>query len=213
MSKLLFNIDGINFDQIGIIVSTVSGLVSLLEEKERLSSDDNQSHGKMYDMLSPIKYKEKEIVLNCYAKGKRLEVVRSISSIASIFKAPGTHRLTVYAENGVKLPYEVIRQKSDDATPDFNTSKNLAKFSLHLIENCPVKRVLVSQGGVVTLDFVTDKMITVSWGDGTYDRDLFGTVSLSKNIGAGNQILMIGDIEEINSFTYTNCKDQWDILF
>jgi len=212
MSKLIFKIDNFLLSDCGINVETVSGLFQLPKRKTQISNDDVTSHGKFYDLTSLPKYTERTITLNCFINGtNRLDFINKVNAITSIFDGIGYHRLSLDLGNGTVLPYEVIRADGEPIEPDWNSSKTLAKFKITLVEPIPIKRVVIANGGDVIVKFHTEKLITIGWGDGTYTYDLYGDVSLTKNLTAGAQIVIMGDIEEITNFEITGGAKKWDI--
>ena len=210
--KLIFSIDGVLLSDYGINVESCTGLLNVPKRKPQIVNDDLRSHGKFYDLGSLPKYSERVITLNCFVSSKsRLEAFININSIIGIFDGAGYHRLTAALGSEIELPYEVLRTDGTVVDPTWDSIKTVAKFKLQLIEPIPVKRVVVANGGGVDIQFHTEKLVSISWGDNTYSYDLLGDVDVSKNLPAGTQIVIMGDIEEITNFTLTGGTVQWDI--
>jgi hypothetical protein len=210
--KLVFSIDGVLLSDYGLHVETVSGLIGIPKRKPQISNSDTQSHGKFYDLGAAAKYDEKSITLNCFVvANSRLEFFAKINEIVTIFDAPGLHRLTAALDSEIELPFEVIRVDGDAISPNWNSSKTLARFQLKFVEPQPIKRVVNANGGKISLNFHTDKLVSVSWGDKTYFYDLVGDVSIGNDLTEGTQVVIMGDIEEIKNFNLNGGAVQWDI--
>lgn len=210
--KLIFSIDGKPFSDYGLHVESCSGLLHIPKRKERLSNSDSQTHGKFYDIGAIAKYEERVITLNCFiAATSRLDFFTKVNAITGLFDGTGYHRLLAELGADIKLPFEVIRADGDKIEPTWNTSKTVGYFRLQLIEPIPVKRVVVANGGVVEMAMVTEKLVSIGWGNGTYDYDLSGTIEMSKTLPTGTQIVIMGDIEEITNFNLSGGTVKWDI--
>lgn len=210
--KLIFSVDGTLFSDYGLHVESCTGLLNLPKRKSILANDDIQSHGRFYDLQSRAKYSEKTIGLNCFINAtSRLDFFSLVNDLISVFDAPGLHRLTAALGSEIELPFSVIRVDNAAIEPTWNSDKTVAKFKLTFVEPQPIKRVVVAIGGAVSLSFHTEKLVTVSWGDGTYIYDLSGAVSVSKTLAEDTQIIIMGDVEEITNFQMTGGTLQWDI--
>jgi Cu/Ag efflux protein CusF len=99
----------------------------------------------------------------------------------------------------------------DAISPNWESSKTLARFQLKFVEPQPVKRIINANGGKITLNFHTEKLTSIGWGDGTYFYDLVGDVNVGSELPEGTQIVIMGDIEEITNFELTGGTVQWDI--
>ena len=210
--KLIFSIDGVLFSDYGLHVESCTGLLNMPKRKTILANDDIQSHGRFYDLQTRAKYSEKTIGLNCFVNAtSRLEFFALVNDLIAAFDAPGLHRLTAALGSEIELPFHVLRVDNATIEPTWNSDKTVAKFKLTFVEPQPIKRVLVANGGAVALALHTEKLVTISWGDGTYNYDLVGDISISKTLAEDTQIVIMGDIEEITNFTLTGGTVQWDI--
>lgn len=213
-----YYVDGVNFKEFGVYVSSSSGLVGQLARKEGLSVDWGEYHGKVVDRTRP-RFKERKIVLDCFIEAKsRTDFVTKCNAFFEKFRTSGTQRLKVEFDGTAKpLVYEVYVKDEVDPKKDwgyFNSQLMVGTFKLTLEEDEPVKRVIRFVGsGNCTVGFTSNKKCNIYWGDGTHTYNLSGTVSQSHNFATAGEydIIITGVIEDLSSFT-TNGIVIWNKL-
>lgn len=215
-SDVEYYVDGKNFKDFGVYVSKSSGLVGGLAKKEALSVDYDTYHGVVVDKSRP-RYKERTITLECFieASGKAAFVEWANMFISQFDKA-GDRRLKVeYAGETRPLVFQVDRNDATDIEKVWNDELMVGTFQLKLRECDPVKRVLRFVGiGNANIKFTSIKKVDISWGDGNYDNNIFGsniTVSHNFTLNGVYDIILAGVIEDIMDFS-TNCIVVWDKL-
>lgn len=217
-----YYINGKNFKEFGVYVSDHSGLVGKLEQKERLTVDWDDYHGRVRDKKNK-RYKERYIVLDCFIEASsRSAFVEWQELFLDQFAKDGTQRLTVEYDGKAKpLVYEVDMPDQVDPKAkwgSYNDEMMVGTFQLKLVEDEPVKRVLrhisTAANSVSTINFSCLKMLNIYWGDGKANFNLSGenkTVTHTYAEPGEYDIVITGVIEKITDFT-TNDIVIWNKL-
>lgn len=215
-------IDGVNFKDYGVYVSDSAGLVGRLAQKESLSVDWDNYHGVTRERKRK-RYKERTITLQCFNEASsRSAFVEWVNRFFALFDGDGTHRLTVLV-NGTPKPlvYEVDLQDNTDVDKKwgrYNEELMVGKFTLKLIEDEPVKRVLRhisnANNSKATIKLTSYKYLNIYWGDGTHTFNVAGnetTVEHTYLLPGEYDIIVTGVIEDIELFE-TNAITVWELL-
>lgn len=217
-----YYIDGENFKDYGVYVSASEGLVGRLAQKESLTVDYDNYHGVTRDRKRK-RYKERTITLQCFIEASsRRAFVEWLNRFLTLFDGDGTHRLTVEYDGKAKpLVYEVDIQEEvgvDKKWGSYNEELMVGKFTLKLVEDEPVKRVLRhisnNNNSVATITVSSYKLLNVYWGDGTHTYNVSGnntTVEHTYALPGEYDIIVTGVIEDIEKFE-TNAIIVWPLL-
>ena len=221
-SDVEYYIDGVNFKDFGVYVSSSSGMIGRLERKENLSVDWDNYHGIVRDKRQR-KFKERTINLSCFIEAKsRAQFIDRVNAFLDKFDKAGNHRLKVEYDGTTKpLVYEVELLSEVDPIKKWGKYSNdlmVGTFSLKLTEDEPVKKVLrhidAASNSKVTITVTTSKKLNIYWGDGSHTYNVSGTDEVVEHIyeqPGEYDIVVAGVIEEIDSFT-TDAIVVWEIL-
>ena len=218
-----YYIDGRNFKEFGVYVTKSSGLNGRLKRKQTLTVDWDNYHGTVRDRSKRPIYESREISLDCMIEASgRNAFVEWCSMFFAMFDKQGTHRLKIeYDGNTKPLEYEV--ELLDGADPNkewgqYNSDVMVGTFSMKLIEDEPVKKVLrhisVNSNSVATITTTSSKLLNIYWGDGTHTCNVSGTdktVEHTYTEPGEYDIIVTGVIEDIEKFS-TNAIVIWDLL-
>jgi hypothetical protein len=221
-SDVEYYINGINFKDLSVFVSSSSGLVGRLARKAGLEIDWADYHGKVRDKSRP-RYKERTITLKCFIEARgRSEYVQKVNAFFDQFDGSGTKRFKCEYDGTAKpLVYEVYME--DEADPDkkwgqYNKELMVGTFTIKLVEDEPVKRVLrhvsAANNSEASITFSSYRMVDVFWGDGTYTVNVSGTAVNLKHTYADPgeyEIILAGVVELIDDFSTTEIV-LWDNL-
>ena len=222
VTTLEYFIDGQNFKDFDIRVSSSEGVLDLPKLKTPHTIDWPDYHGEMID-LDNKRYQAREITLNCWMRARgKVDFAQKVNAFQRIFMGDGTQRLMIQIHPTKPLIYEVYNVDGIAHDKRWHDDKMIGTFPLKLKEPDPVKKVLRHQRSsaataTVSVAFKSDYMVTIYWGDGTADYDLYGDFTGSKSIKhtyAKNGIyfpIIAGIIEEITDFT-TNAIIVWDMI-
>lgn len=217
-----YYIDGNNFKDYGVYVSASSGLVGRLAQKDALQVDWDNYHGVVRNKKRK-RFKERTISLECFIEASgRAAFVEWKDRFLALFDGDGTHRLRVEYDGRAKpLVYEVDIIDEMDITktwPRYSEDLMVGTFTLQLVEDEPVKRVLrhvaAEAGTKASFTVSTYKLLNVYWGDGTHTFNVKGdnvTVEHTYEKGGEFDIVITGVIEDIEKFD-TNEIVVWNIL-
>lgn len=216
-----YYIDGVNFKEFGVYVTDSKGLAGRLARKEALTAEWDNYHGIVRDRARP-RFKERNIQLDCMIEASsRFSYIDWVNKFFAAFDGEGTRRLKVeHAGMSKPLVYEVLCLEEADPTKKFgryNEGMMVGTFSLKLVEDEPVKRVLRHVGkanSTCTITLTSAKKLNIYWGDGTHTYNVSGTnkeVSHTYEAKGEYEIIVAGVIEDIEAFT-TNGIVIWENL-
>ena len=216
-----YYLDGVNLKDYGVNVSGSKGLAGRLAQKDALTVDWDSYHGIVRDKQNP-RFKERNIQLDCFLEARsRYEYISRVNSFFAALDGSGTHRLKVeYAGISKPLVYEVICITDVDPNKTwgrYNEQAMVGTFSLKLVEDEPVKRVLRhigAAGSTSSITVTSTKMLNIYWGDGTHTFNVSGsarTITHTYTNAGEYDIVITGVIEEIEAFS-TNDILLWENL-
>lgn len=220
--QLDYYIDGVNLKDYDIRVSSSEGVLDQPKMKTPLSVDWPDYHGEIVD-LDDKRVEARVIKLNCWMRAKgKIDFAMKVNAFHKHFMRNGTARLMISIHPTKPLVYEVYNSDGISHDKRWHDDKMIGTFTLTLREPDPVKRVLRHQRSsagtaAVTVGFKSDKMVTIYWGDGTADYDLYGDYSGANAITHTYQTdgiyypIVAGIIDKITDFT-TNAIIVWDTI-
>lgn len=219
VTQLSYILDGSNLKKWDIYVSESEGLLDRPKMKAPLSVEWADYHGKIID-LERKRVDEREITLKCFMKATgKIDFATKLNEFLDVFSKDGTLRLMVEIHPTKPLVYEVYNEEGVAISKRWNDNLMVGTFTLKLKEPSPVKRVVRHQRisdstKTLNITITTDKAVTIHWGDGTKNEDIYGdNVKVSheyKETGVYYAIVA-GVIEEIKSFD-TNGVIVWNKL-
>lgn len=220
--QLEYYLNGVNFKEWDIRVSSSEGVLDLPKLKTPLSIDWPDYHGEVID-LEGKRVEARTIKLNCWMRATgKIDFAQKANSFARVFMADGTARLMISIHPTKPLVYEVYAPDGIAHDKRWHDDKMIGTFTLTLKEPDPVKKVLRHQRSSaataqITVGLKSDKMVTIYWGDGTKDEDIYGDYTGSKAIkhtyaqDGTYYPIVAGVIEEITDFS-TNAIVVWDTI-
>lgn len=219
--QLEWYIDGVNLKEYGIRVESSQGLVDLPALKATPTIENDNYHGEMVD-LSEKRYQPREITLNCWLKAKgKMDFTERVRKFYSHFDREGTARLMCSIHPTKPLVFDVYSPEGVQPEKKWHDDMMIGTFAVKVREPDPVKRVVRHQrlgetSSTVSVAFKSNKLITVSWGDGEVESvygDCTGENALTHTYANNGvyYVLIGGVIEEITDFT-TNGIIVWQKL-
>jgi hypothetical protein len=208
-ARLSYLISGVNLKDFGVTVSESSGILDLPKLKPPVKVDWPGYHGEVVD-LTQKRVEAREIELKCWmlASGK-VDFVNRLNRFMELFQSDGTQRLTIDIHPTKPLLFEVYCESGLSVSKRWRDEQMVGEFTLKLREPDPVKRVLRHQRiseetKTLTITITTAKSVTIHWGDGAKDYDVFGeNVTISHSYSADGVFFAVitGVIEEITAFS------------
>lgn len=220
--QLDYYIDGVNFKDYDIRVSSSEGVLDQPKMKTPLSIDWPDYHGEIVD-LDDKRVEARVIKLNCWMRAKgKIDFATKVNAFHRHFMKNGTARLMISIHPTKPLVYEVYNADGISHDKRWHDDKMIGTFTLTLREPDPVKRVLRHQRSSaataeVTIGLKSEKMVTIYWGDGTADYDLYGDYTGAKAIkhtyatDGTYYPIVAGIVDKIKDFT-TNAIIIWDMI-
>ena len=200
-----YYIDNYNFKGFGIYVQESTGVVDLPKFKPPTETDWAEYHGVIVDSEKTPRTEARTIQLKCFLKAEnQVDFLTKLSAFQSVFMTKGLKRLAIILTNEVGLFFDVYMSDGLQVTKRWSDSTMVGQFTVNLCEPEPIKKIIRfdSQGSASTLSFQTSEAVSVYWGDGTAQQDLYGNVSLSHTYDeAGIYFAIIhGNIDSITDF-------------
>lgn len=211
IAQLEYYLDGVNFSDFDLHVESSTGVLDLPKLKTPTSVDWADYHGKVID-LTDKRYQEREITLNCWLRATgKMDFTEKVNRIYEHLRQDGTQRLMISIHHTKPLVYEVYCEDGVAPSKRWHDDKMIGTLSLKLKEPDPVKRVVRHQklnasSAELTIELKTEKMVTIYWGDGETDADIYGDrtgANAIKHTYTDNGIyyaIVGGVIEEITDF-------------
>jgi hypothetical protein len=209
VSQLSYSIEGVNFKDFGITVSESSGVLDRPKLKSPFKVDWPDYHGEVID-LTQKRVEAREVELKCWMKASgKMDFIEKLNRFLAIFQADGTQRLAIEVHPTKPLLFEVYNESGVSISKRWSDELMTGTFSLKLKEPEPVKRVVRHQRideatKTLTITLTTAKAVTIHWGDGAKDYDVFGssiTVSHSYSEDGIFYAVIAGVIEDIADFS------------
>lgn len=222
VSTLEYYINGVNFKDLGIRVSSSSGVLDLPKLKALRSTSWTDYHGEVVDLYDK-RVEPRTITLNCWIRAAgKIDFVEKVNQLSRHFMADGTARLMIEIHPTKPLVFEVYAPEGISHDKRWHDDKMIGQFTLKLKEPDPVKRVLRHQcnskeTASVTVGFKSEKVVTIHWGDGTTDNDLWGNftgdnaITHTYKAGGTYYPIIAGVVEDMTDFT-TNAIIVWDMI-
>lgn len=134
--ELAYSIDGQDFKDYGIYVSSSQGLIGSLKPKKGLIAEWPDENGS-YPDLDLICFEERNIVLNCFIRaGSPQQFIERIEAFCAVFYQAGEHTLKLSVGNKA-IEYKVRLADAINVEKKFRERDMIASFSLKLNEYAP----------------------------------------------------------------------------
>lgn len=131
--KLTYSIDGYNFKDYGVYVSSSQGLIGGLKPKKGLVAEWPDENGSCPDLEMSC-FEGRNIVLNCFMKAVSAQrLIEQIEGFCALFYTGGKHSLRLSLESKV-LEYEVKLADAINVEKKFREGEVVASFSVKLYE-------------------------------------------------------------------------------
>lgn len=135
--EMNYSIDGVNFKDYGVYVSSSSGLLGSLRVKAPLTVSWEDENGYSVDGDAPLVWEARSIVLRCFMCASSSEDASSrIRDFAGLFYKAGLRTLEV-SVGEKSLAYEVLLAEFSDVYSVFKQGDVVATFTLKLEEPSP----------------------------------------------------------------------------
>jgi hypothetical protein len=212
-----YSIGGKDPREYGIYVSGSEGILGSPKLKKLTTFSWDSHHGESVDLKSKL-YEPREITLSCFLSARTAEeFILNFTAFRQLFEKPGTCRLEINAIPDKPMLYEVYCKDGIDVSKAWSEDTMTGTFKLKLIEPEPVKRILKfvrsSSRTAINLVLLSNKVVSIYWGDGTVDHDVMGSASPIKHTYSADgdyYIVIAGNIDEVN--TTSNATIVWNKL-
>lgn len=202
MEEVVYSLNGIEFNTKNnpykIFVSKSDGLMAKLKPKAKTTYEWPNQHGKQSNPLQKVKYDSRDISLECWVEGSGWKEMKdNYDALMSEFDKLGTQRLII-SPFGTTTPliYDVVLVESSDPKQAFNKGEMVGVFTIKMIEERPVKKILYIESTNLQLSFGAPSMVIINI-DGKAQQAK-GDVSINTNIP--NRIVDTSNLNGRNLF-------------
>ncbi|QNV11237.1 hypothetical protein [Elizabethkingia anophelis] len=168
MEEVVYSLNGIEFNTKNnpykIFVSKSDGLMAKLKPKAKTTYEWPNQHGKQSNPLQKVRYESREISLECWVEGSGWKEMKdNYDSLMSEFDKLGTQRLII-SPFGTTTPliYDVVLVESSDPKQAFNNGEMIGIFTIKMIEERPVKKILYTESTNLQLSFGAPSMVIIN---------------------------------------------------
>ena len=213
MGVIDYSLNGKQFRQNKIFISGgFRTLFSELKLRETKGYTWKNMNGIKTDPSEKPVFEPREITLSGWVEGDSWEQMKeNFNAVMIDLTKAGTQRLicdaygkkTIVCDVKLKDGFPLLEGKTKDG-------KNIGVFTLKLVEENPIKKILYTESANLQLSFLSPKMVTVNI-DGK-SQQAKGNVVINKALSAGKHYITIsGNIDEITNLN-TNAAVLWEIL-
>lgn len=218
MSSIRYKVNGRDFEEFGVTVTSSSGYLDALKPKEPKKYDWGEIDGEVVD-LSKRTFDARAIELSCFIKANsRVEFIVNLQAFFAEWDKNGRQRLTVDLGIDKLLVYDVYRTGEVDVNKDVGANGSfVGEFTLKLKEpdsnKMVLKHVCSNIATPASFSFQTMPLnsIVVGWGDGAFEEVL--TTSFShKYSKAGTYYITVGGLGRQSNIQLGNTTLVWQRL-
>ncbi|MDV3555250.1 hypothetical protein CMU76_05805 [Elizabethkingia anophelis] len=166
MAEVIYSLNNKFFKDYNVFVSKSDGLLGKLKPKARITYDWPGYHGRQSDPLQKPLYDVREISLECWVEGDNWEEMKlNYDNLLSEFDNIGVQRLLV-APFGTNTPlvYDVLFSESSDPKQAFKDGEMVGIFTLKMVEENPIKKILRLEASELHLSFKSGKWVDINTG-------------------------------------------------
>ncbi|WP_411898569.1 hypothetical protein [Elizabethkingia bruuniana] len=181
MGEVIYSLNKKFFKDYNVFVSKSDGLLGKLKPKARTTYEWPGYHGRQSDPLQKPIFDVREITLECWVEGSDWRVMKiSHDNLLSEFDKSGVHRLLVnpFGDNQ-PLVYDVILVESSEIQKTFKDGEMIGVFTLKMVEENPIKKILRLESSDLQLSFKTNKWIDINTGHSSLFKK--GTVNITES--------------------------------
>lgn len=183
MGRIDYSLNGKKFRDYGIFISGgFRSLFSGLKLRDNTSYVWKNYHGIQSDPYEKPMFAPREITLTGWVEGESwIQMKDRFDTIISEFHKTGTQRLICEAYGEKTIVCDV---KLKDGVPDLEgktkDGKNIGVFTLKMVEENPIKKILRIESSELHLSFKSGKWIDINTGYSTLFKK--GDVSINKTL-------------------------------
>ncbi|MCT4321782.1 phage tail family protein [Elizabethkingia anophelis] len=165
MGEVKCFLNGINLKNFGVHVSKYDGLAGKTKPREQNTYKWPGYHGRQSDPMQKPEYEERNISLDCWIVGGEWQDMKEkFDELLSEFDKAGTQRLIVSPFGYKPLIYDVKLSDGVELQKDFRDGQMVGVFTLKMVEENPIKKILRIESSELQLSFKSGKWIDVNTG-------------------------------------------------
>ncbi|KUY28011.1 phage tail family protein [Elizabethkingia ursingii] len=181
MGEVNYSLNGKVFRDFGVRVAKSDGLLGKLKPREQNTYKWPGYHGRQSDPMQKPEYEERNISLDCWIVGGEWQDMKEkFDELLSEFDEVGTQRLIVSPFGYKPLIYDVKLSDGVDLQKDFRDGQMVGVFTLKMVEENPIKKVLRIESSDLQLSFKTNKWIDINTGHSSLFKK--GTVNITESL-------------------------------
>lgn len=211
---IVYKLDGTDFKTYSMYVSEGKGILDDPKPKKRFSRSWDTQHGEPIDLRERF-VEAREITLECFLKvTSNTDLISKTQAIRALFVASGARRLSITVDTAQPLVFDVYLKDMISFKKKWRNGKNVATFTLKLVDPLPVKKVIaftLSTNEEVGLDFTSSEHCRIFWGDGSYTDHITGGASHTYPALGKYYAAICGNLSKL-TFSVEDA-DQYDVVW
>jgi len=212
MAELIYSLNGKYFKDYGVIISTSDGLFDGLKPKKQNTYDWPEYSGINADITQQKRFETRKFTLTGFVKGTDWnDMLNKFWEVFGDLNNPGRQRLLVDPFGIKTLVYDVTLEDTIDIKKSFRDGVSYATFTIKLVEQKPIKKILYTDKSSLELSFTTPKWVEVNIDGNIYNRK--GIVEIETELSYRNvgKYAYNGRNLLLNS-SFNKQLDRWGIL-
>ncbi|AQW96633.1 hypothetical protein BBD31_01410 [Elizabethkingia anophelis] len=165
MGEVNYSLNGKVFRDFGVRVAKSDGLLGKLKPREQNTYKWPGYHGRQSDPMQKPEYEERNISLDCWIVGGEWQDMKEkFDELLSEFDKAGTQRLIVSPFGYKPLIYDVKLSDGVELQKDFRDGQMVGVFTLKMVEENPIKKILRIESSEFHLSFKSGKWVDINTG-------------------------------------------------
>ncbi|TDX83994.1 hypothetical protein [Epilithonimonas xixisoli] len=179
MAEVIYSLNGKYFKDYDIFISSSDGLFDGLKPKKQNTYDWAEYSGTASDITQKKRFEPRKFTLVGFVKGSDWKkMMDNFWTVFGDLNKPGRQRLLIKPFDVETLVYDVTNEETIDVKKTFKNGECYAIFTVKLVEQKPIKKILYIDKANLQLSFNTPKWVEVN---------IDGNIGIYKNSVVINQ--------------------------
>lgn len=163
MAEVIYSLNGKFFKDFDIFISSSDGLFDGLKPKKQNTYDWAEYSGIASDINQKKIFEPRKFTLTGFVKGSDWdEMLTNFWAVFGDLNKVGRQRLLIEPFGVKTLVYDVTNEESIDIKKTFKDGESYALFTIKLIEQKPIKKILYTDKNSLQLSFNSPKYVEVN---------------------------------------------------
>jgi hypothetical protein len=163
MGEVVYNLNGKYFKDYDIFISSSDGMFDGLKPKKQNTYDWAEYSGVASDINQKLIFEVRKFTLTGFVKGSDFDsMINNFWAVFSELNKSGRQRLTVEPFGMKTRIYDINIEEAPEINKTFKNGACFATFTIKLIEQKPIKKILYTEKSNLQLSFNSSKWIEIN---------------------------------------------------